>query len=168
MSFTLGQFKMPTFGEFSKRSSRATFTGFFDRPEVIRRLERKQLRVLSRTGGFARKTARRRMKEGGFGERQRFSKPGQSPRFHTRRLKDLIFYALESNKDSVVIGPVSFQSQAALALGAKTGAQLLEEGGIIYFPRRKKTGRIDARPYMAPTMQVAEVEFRKLMKEVPL
>lgn len=159
---------MPTSGQFSKRSSRATFTGFFDREAVIRRLERKELMVLSRTGGYARKTARNMMKAGGFGAKAKYSKPGEPPRYHTRKLKDMIFYALERNKDSVVIGPVSFKSQAALAMGAKSGAQILEEGGLIYLPRQRQTGKIEARPYMAPTMKVAQVEFLKLMEKVKL
>lgn len=159
---------MPTFAQFSKRSSRATFSGFFDREAVIRRLTRKEHRVLNHTGGFARKVARRRMKEGGFGKKQKVSRPGQSPRFHTRKLKDLIFYSLAADGNSVVIGPVSFRSDHALALGAKTGAQILEEGGELYFPLKRRTGHIEPRPYMAPTMRLAEVEFRKLMKEVSL
>lgn len=161
---------IPFAGQFSKRSSRATLNTFFDREAVLKRLNRKEWKVLSGTGAFARTVAKRLMKPGGFGSKQRFSQPGQPPRYHTRKLKDLIFFAHDKDNDSVVIGPVSFKSQAQLLQGAKSGAQVLEEGGLLYFPQRKRnpTGYVKARPYMAPTMPKATKKFLELMEKVKL
>jgi hypothetical protein len=78
---------------------------FFDRPHVLREIEKREKRGLTRIGAFVRRTARSKM----LRRRKRVSKPGQPPSVHsTDRVATLknILFAYEPRNQSVVIGPV--------------------------------------------------------------
>lgn len=72
------------------------------------------------------------------------SLPGAPPRSVTGILRKHIYYGLDQQTRSVVIGP-------ALLPGGTGAPQILEEGGTVR--RAGRTLRIDARPYMAPAFQ---------------
>ena len=111
---------------------------FFDKPAVMRAVDRATRRVLSRFGAYVRRTARQSIRR-----RKGPSAPGQPPSSHTGLLKDFIFFAYEPAKEDVVIGPAK--------LNRGTNApELLEEGGTVITkrPRWIPTGktRADGRP----------------------
>ena len=86
------------------RQGGVTFDMFFDRAKVLDRLEKKEARVLNKTGGEGRQTIKRSMRPGG--KSGITSKPGEPPRWQTKKLRDGIFYGYDSRTRSVVIGPI--------------------------------------------------------------
>jgi len=97
---------------------------FFDRPAVIRAVERAGKRYLSHAGGYVRKSARTSIKRkglarakpkrvGGKAEQrwlqevksQPASPPGTPPYTHTGFLRDDILYSYDAVHQSAVIGP---------------------------------------------------------------
>lgn len=95
---------------------------FFDRPEVIARLQQKERKVLSGTGAFARLAIKRSMRPGG--KSQFNSKPGEPPRYQTKLLRDHILFAFDETKNSVVVGPRVLNGRKARYIPA-----LLQFGG---------------------------------------
>jgi hypothetical protein len=137
---------------------------FFDRPEVISRLDRATLKALSKAGAFTRTRARSLLRR-----RKRASKAGEAPSVHSRdqfvTLRNILFAF--DGVDSVIIGPVGLNQRFASAqdsqevdefteqaeirfgdrrapgagrrparLGGKTVPQILEEGGEILVPEK--------------------------------
>jgi len=127
---------------------------FFDRAEVIRRIDKGTRRVLSRFGAFVRRTARQSIRK-----RKRASKPGQPPSSHTGLLKQFIFFGYDARQRSVVIGPeklkgpVSEKAPSALEYGGESLTWDKKFGPIGGHVRSTKTHRkikVAARPFMRP------------------
>jgi len=138
---------------------------FFDRPEVMARLEAKERVALSGTGAFAMTTIRRSMRPGGKSGLN--SKPGEPPRYHTKLLRDHILFAYDEAKNSVVVGPRVLNGRksqyipALLQFGGKTTVdekvlvetrKLRGRGRKQYWKStgRRITARIAPRPYVGP------------------
>jgi len=141
---------------------------FFDREEVIKRLQKRERTALSNTGAYAMKLIRRSMRPGG--KSQINSKPGEPPRYHTKLLRDHILFAYDPAKNSVVVGPRKLNGRSAQHIPS-----LLQFGGKVTLPeaelvKTKKlrgrgrrnywrpTGRmvstvIQPRPYVGPAAQ---------------
>jgi phage gpG-like protein len=123
---------------------------YFDQSRVLRAAERAEGRNLTRIGAFVRRRARSSIRK-----RAKPSRPGQPPTRQTGRLRDRILFAVDRRGSSVVVGP-RFQENA-------TPAAALEFGGRTIATRRtnrgsrRRTFRIEARPYMRPALQ-AEIE----------
>lgn len=146
---------------------------FFDRP-VVSALDRAAKGALSKFGAFVRTTARSSIRK-----RKRVSDPGQPPSSHTGLLKRFLFFAYDALRQSVVVGPVPtnqvfFDGNRKPVRG--TVPEVLEYGGAITIleveingkwfrhdiratiregnlPKRFRTARIDARPYMRPAFE---------------
>lgn len=117
--------------------------GFFDRAVVIEAVDRATLRVLSKFGAFVRTRARTSIRK-----RKGSSEAGKPPYSHVGLLRNLIFFAYDLDRRSVVIGPTLINSP--------TGApETLEYGGEAEVPDRKQGARsvqIKPRPYMGPAL----------------
>jgi hypothetical protein len=119
---------------------------FFDRPKVIRAVDRAKRQALSKAGAFIRQTARHSIRP-----RKGTSRPGSPPHSHEGSLRRLILFGYDPRSDSVVIGPVGFRRS--------TAPNVLEFGGKATVFRRVR-GRlvrqqvpIAARPYMRPALE---------------
>ncbi len=119
---------------------------FFDRPKVIRAVERGKRQALSKGGAFVRQAARTSIRP-----RKGTSSPGRPPFSHEGSLRRLILFGYDARSDSVVVGPVGFKRS--------TAPNVLEFGGTTTILRRQK-GRlvqhrvkIAARSYMAPALE---------------
>lgn len=74
---------------------------FFDRSAIIKMMDAKTRRALSKTGAYIRTTARSSMRR-----RKKASAPGQPPSVHGKGLlKKLLFFGYDSQTKSVVVGP---------------------------------------------------------------
>lgn len=148
---------------------------FFDRPAVIKAVDRAKKRELSRAGAYVRSTARRsikpaRRKPKARPKRRRrkpavvrTSQPGQPPKMHTRTGRNLrlILFAWEPTRQSVVIGPVLFKSRDGVRI-----PEVLEKGGRSYAVKRGKKyrTRVAARPYMSPALAANAPKFPDLFR----
>lgn len=147
---------------------------FFDKPAVMRAVDRATRRVLSRFGSYVRRTARFSIRR-----RKAPSVPGAPPSSHTGDLKNRIYFAYEPQRQNVVIGPtptnqVFFKADGRPVRG--TVPEVLEKGGAIRIlevrkygrwqradlrshrrlsglPTRLRTVQIAARPYMGPAFR---------------
>jgi hypothetical protein len=92
---------------------------FFDRKPVLRQMEKKERRVLSKFGAFVRRAAKSSIRK-----RKRTSEPGEPPSSHTGLLKKFIFFGYDRTRSSVVIGPVRLRG-----VSGKDAPETLEYGG---------------------------------------
>jgi hypothetical protein len=119
---------------------------FFDRPKVIRAVDRAKRQALSKGGAFIRQAARTSIRP-----RKGTSTPGNPPFSHEGSLRRLILFGYDAGSDSVVVGPVGFRSS--------TAPNVLEFGGTTTILRRRKGQlvqhrvKIAARSYMAPALE---------------
>lgn len=119
---------------------------FFDRPKVIKAVDRAKRQALSKGGAFIRQAARTSIRP-----RKGTSKPGNPPFSHEGSLRRLILFGYDERTDSVVVGPVGFRSS--------TAPNVLEFGGTTTIVRRRQGRlvrqqvRIAARSYMAPALE---------------
>ena len=139
---------------------------FFDSDFVKSKVDKATRDVLSKIGSFIWKRAKSSMKPPGKSAKTQISKPGKPPRYHTRLLKDKIFFSYEERTRSVVIGPI------ALNLKESGIPALLEEGGTVTRRKRKRAFKTRkgkrvfelqkaesvafsyaARPYMGPAKE---------------
>ncbi len=153
---------------------------FFDADRIKVAMDRTTRRLLSRFGAYVRTRARTSIRS-----RKGTSKPGQPPRSHTGLLKNFIFFAYDADRHDVVIGPVKTHQVFGDAFGRPvtgTVPEVLEYGGAITIfevfkwgkwrradlrsrrrlaglPRRKRTARVAARPFMHPAF---DIEMAKL------
>lgn len=97
------------------------FDYFFDRPEMLRRMDRKEARDLSRLGAYARNAIRKSMRPG---KGNKTSAPGKPPLYHTGALRDGILFAYEPSRHSVVVGARKLNGRAAQGV-----PRVLNEGG---------------------------------------
>ena len=165
-----------TIQRISRQAGGVRFDLFLDRGKVMRALDRKSRRVLRGAGGAAKTTARRSMRKAGKRAGTKTSQPGKSPRYHTRLLKDNIFFWYDPRRKRVDIGPIKFKRSTVKPFRVKTGAALLEVGGKARLIVRARPGQAKQRykatyrkrPYMKPAQAVGIAEMRKLMRTIPL
>lgn len=137
---------------------------FFDRPAVMRMLSKKERALLSRFGAFVRRRAKSSIR---ISRSNQISQPGETPKGHTGRLREKIYFAADPAKRSVVIGPTLF--------GDKTGEELsaLEQGGMSTMTesaggaaRRRRRVYVRARPFMLPAFKSELPQVASLMAQV--
>ena len=130
---------------------------FFDRPKVVRAVDKAKRQALSKAGAFIRTRARTSIRK-----RKRISQPGQPPSSHTGLLRRFILFGYDRQSDSVVVGPVGFRSSVA--------PRVLEEGGRTRIVRRRRgrkesrVVRVGARPYMAPALEAERDNIPKVWR----
>jgi hypothetical protein len=130
---------------------------FFDRPKVIRAVDRAKRRSLSKAGAFIRQRARTSIRK-----RKRSSRPGEPPSSHTGLLRRFILFGYDRRSDSVVVGPVGFRRSLApnvLEFGGR--ATVTERRGS---RRKMRTVRIAARPYMRPALEKERSNLPKVWR----
>jgi len=148
------------------------YSMFFDRRAVTSRVDRAKLRGLSKAGAFVRRRARTLMRKRKTKTR-RVSDPGGPPLQHAGGLRR-VFFGLDRDTDSVVIGPALNTSQRP---GGKTVPELIEFGGRVRqpartVPRRDGSRRVipaqtltyEPRPYMGPALADEAPKFPELFK----
>jgi hypothetical protein len=121
-------------------------TLFFDKPTVLRAVDKAKRAVLSKAGAFIRTTAKHsiRTKKGS-------APPGQPPHSHEGSLRRLIYFGYDPATDSVVVGPVGFKRTGAphvLEFGGKTEIQRCRRGKVV-----RTRVSIDQRPFMGRAMR---------------
>lgn len=99
---------------------------FFDRPAVIRAIGRAEAAYLSKAGAFVQRRARSSIRR-----RKKASAPGQPPSAHSKRNPSLktILFAYESNRESVIVGPVKLNQVEFAIQGTTSVPSRLEFGG---------------------------------------
>ena len=126
---------------------------FFDRALIKSKVDTATRKRLSKFGAHVRQTSRRSIRK-----RKASSRPGQPPSSHTGILKQFIFFGYDSNRRSVVIGPVNTSRKASNIPAT------LEYGGTVRISHgaaKGKTTTIEARPYMGPAF---DEELSKVSK----
>ena len=123
-------------------------TMFFDRAKIKKKVDARTRKVLSKFGAFVRQTSRKSIRK-----RKGTSKPGRPPFSHTGVLKKFLFFGYDSDRRSVVIGPVIVPGKAGKAPAT------LEHGGKVSLPFGNKA-EIAPRPFMQPA-------FESELKNVP-
>jgi hypothetical protein len=126
---------------------KAAKQGFFDRPAVVRALDRANRRALSRAGAFVRQRARTSMKK-----RKGTSPPGQPPYAHVGLLRKFLLFAYDAGKKSVVVGPARINKSGE-------APALLEHGG-----RNQAGDFYRSNPYMGPALRQEAPNFPALWK----
>lgn len=150
---------------------------FFDKPAVLRDIDRKERQALSRIGAFVRRRARtfvrqrKRPRKGKRGRKTLLSRPGQPPISWTKPgIRDILFH-YDPREKNVVIGPLQF-NQSEDVPGK------LEHGGTSYIwesrytdrempwhtgkwsdgpvENRKRAIRIKPRPFMGPALEAEQ------------
>ncbi len=121
---------------------------FFDRAKIKKKVDARTRKVLSKFGAFVRQTSRKSIRK-----RKGASKPGRPPFSHTGVLKRFLFFGYDSDRRSVVIGPVIAPGKAGKAPAT------LEHGGKVSLPFGNQA-EIAPRPFMQPA-------FESELKNVP-
>jgi len=101
-----------------------------------------------------------------MGQRLRSEGAGRPPRRGpTDLLRKHIYFGVEPNSETVVIGPMKFHRQPSL-VGASSVPELLEKGGgeIVGGVLTK----YEPHPFVQSTLPAAERKFRELIERVPL
>ena len=83
-------------------------------------LDRKTRKTLMILGADYRKVVRRSMRPGG--KKNKSSRKGRPPRWHTKALRDGILFAYDAKRETVVVGARANNS-------GKSNAHILEQGG---------------------------------------
>jgi len=148
--------------EFARHSigigMRAT-KSFFNVSKVTDKIDPIKRRFLFKFGAFTHTRAKRSIKPGG--KKKTRSAPGEPPRTHTKFLPKGIKYAVDSVKESVVIGPIV----RATRYGGPKILRTLEEGGMVSFvdivkgKKKKFTHRMEARPFMGPAFESEKADI---------
>ena len=131
---------------------------FFDRPKVIRAVDRAKRRALSRGGAFIRQTAKRSIRP-----RKRISRPGEPPSSHAGHLRRLIFFGYDRQRDSVVVGPIGFRRSKAPSV-LEFGGRTVVESGRRRRRKEKRKVRIAPRPYMGPALEKERSNLPKVWR----
>ena len=119
---------------------------FFDTKRVMSALDRAGRAVLSKFGAYVRTAARHSIRK-----RKAVSKPGQPPSSHAGQLRDFLWFAYDTERRSVVIGPARLSDKPGNA------PEALEYGGhsqaAVGPGRRLRTINIAKRPFMGPAYE---------------
>lgn len=153
---------------------------FFDRLKVANALERAEKRALSKFGAYVRRadqtSIRYRKKSSaagsppsahasqGFTRQRKNRKTGAVSRQPKSPLRELIFFAWDPAKKSVVIGPVPFNNSK---VGAGVAPKLIEEGGTGpgMSDGKRVMKRYAARPHTGPAFRKVLPQAAKLFKD---
>jgi len=150
---------------------------FLDRPKVLKRVDKKKIVVLRKTGTFTRQDVKKLLGKKGKKKKRRkkgqtqsqagveivSSEPGEPPRKITGLLRDKVFFGLDTTTDTVVIGPQK--------LGGSRVTEILEFGGRerVALPGGEKVlANYAARPYLGPSQPGAIEKMREFLESVPL
>ena len=107
---------------------------YFERTKVVDRVRTGEVRALTRESAFTRKVARSSIRK-----RKRASAPGTPPSSHIGRLKNLLYYAIERNRQvSSVIGPTLWGNPR----GSAPVPHILEYGGTTVTNKRRRIRKI--------------------------
>ncbi len=134
---------------------------FFDRPAVIKRVNRAKLQYLRIAGGRTRLTARRSIRP-----RKQISLPGNPPNSHTGGLRESILFGLDPQRDAVLVGPTPRLRQRSPGGGLR-GASVLEFGGeLVGTDSAGKPRKMyyRARPFMGPALDKISPQLPELWK----
>lgn len=146
------------------------FKMFLDRPHVMQRITAKQRRVFAKTGGYGRQAMRRQMRPGG--KKRKSSLPGEPPRTQVGLLRKLIYFGLDNEQETVVIGPeLTHGAKKTQALGGQTVPELLDQGGrasLVFPDGNTKIVEYLPRPFVDPVRPTVEEFYEKQIKETPL
>ena len=123
---------------------------FFDRPEVVKAVEKANRGNLSRCGAITRKAAQRNIRR-----RKRPSKPGQGPTNQTGVLRPSLLFSYEPATETVVVGPSTRYGR-----GDNQAPSLLEGGG-----RARGGGYYAKRPFMAPALESTQSRYPELWRD---
>ena len=129
---------------------------FFDAESVKKRVKNATRQALSKVGSFVRRRAKSSIRK-----RKAVSQPGMPPSSHEGSLRRLIFFAYDSARDSVVVGPAVYRKGEA--------PRLLEHSGEIQ--RRTRSGQAKrlhyrARPFMKPAGEAEAPKLTGLMRNI--
>lgn len=128
---------------------------FFDRPAIVKSVDRGTRKVLSKFGAFVRRAAQSSIRK-----RKTVSAAGQPPSSHTGLLKRNIFFVYSEDRQSVVIGPI--------LLNKGTDApRLLEHGDTVTRTRRRRRVRMTyrPRPFMGPAFEREQQKLPALWRD---
>lgn len=102
-------------------SFKAAKAGFFDRAKVINAVDKATRKVLSKFGSFVWKRAKTSIRK-----KKGVSPPAGPPYSHTGVLRKFLYFSYDSDRKSVVIGPVRVSGTVD-----QKAPQLLEYGGSV-------------------------------------
>lgn len=138
---------------------------FFDRKAITGPVDTARRKVLSKIGAFVRRRAQTSIRK-----RKGISTPGGPPHSHTGLLRKFLFFAYDSTRESVIIGPARLNGPSA---GAALPA--LEYGGVSSTLRTSyESGRrvrhrhqifIAPRPFMGPALAAEAPNFAPLWRD---
>lgn len=146
---------------------------FFDRPRVMRSIDKERRKRLSKAGAFVRRGARSKIKRPGVrrvrakrsGYDPTVSRPGKPPRTHTKSRQSirLILFAWDAASETVIVGPARFSTRSGVNV-----PRVLEHGGRSKF--RTKAGDlvntfVQPRPFMEPTLREEAPKFPELFAD---
>lgn len=130
--------------------------GFFDTQAVKNAVSAANRKALSKFGAFVRRRAQTSIRKS-----KKSAQPGEPPKSHEGSLRRLIFFSLDLNRLSVIIGPVKFRKGDA--------PRLLEKGGTTTRPTKTKgmrTLRYRGNPFMAPAAKAELPNFGELLRSM--
>lgn len=105
-----------------------------------------------------------------FRARTRAEGVGKPPRRGaTDLLRKRIFFGVEADTETVVIGPEMFAKQPSM-IGATSVPQLLDQGGREQIRMGGMTfmANYEPRPFVAPQMPIAQKKMAELIESIPL
>ena len=126
---------------------------FFDRDAVIKAMDAKSRRALSKAGAFLRRRARSSLRR-----RKKASIPPNPPSVHSSdsfaTLKNILF-AYDRDAQTVVVGPVRTKQATitAPALHEFGGATIIKTKAGRGRPSTRRRARYPKRPFMGPALQ---------------
>lgn len=94
---------------------------FFDSQRVMKEMDARTRKALSRFGAFVRQTARKSLEESPAS-----AASGNAPFIHGPKLPKSILFAADLDEGSVVIGPILFNKKSGYLV-----PEVLEEGGTV-------------------------------------
>jgi hypothetical protein len=171
---------MATYGENVTVGGKKLF--FFDRVKVIRAADRAKLAAQSKAGAFIRSDAKKSIRYAKdpkqksspgrpplartvvrFTREKKNRKTGQTERRPSSPLRELIFFAYDPARKTVVIGPADFKARAAKSWRAP---EALEKALTVTdrTPRGVKTLRFRGNPFMVPALEKNLPQFAGAFK----
>lgn len=134
---------------------------FFDRQRVLDTVRAENRKKLSNAGAFIRRRARSKLGRP-VSRRVRPAAPGRPPRVRSRNARanlKYILFGLNTDWESVVIGPVGLPDKKLRGSSAQTVPELMEYGGTARAGGERQ--RYAKHPFMGPTLE-EEVKAGKI------
>lgn len=132
----------------------------FHEQRVASKMQTATAKALKRAGAFVQRTARRSMRKGG-----RPSAPGKPPKVRKGQLKRFLFFVVDREAESVVVGPVKLT-------GAEDAPSVLEHGGntertvfVKAGARKRVSVKYEPRPFMGPALTKEQTNLPKLWED---